>query len=186
MSRIGKQPIQIPEAVNITLKDEEIVISGPQGEIKETLFPQLHIEIKDKQISITRIKEDDKTRALHGLLRSLIANAVKGVKEGFEKRLELVGTGYRVKKEDDKLVLSLGFSHPVVVDTLEGVTLKVEGQKEIIISGIDKQLVGQVAANIRSFRKPEPYKGKGIRYKGELVRRKPGKAAKVGASQGGA
>lgn len=185
MSRIGKLPIEIPENVNVVLEDKMIVIKGPKGEIRERLFPKLLVEVKDKKITVTRKKDNDRTKALHGLLRSLIANAVEGVEKGFQKKLELVGTGYRVKKEQDKLILSLGFSHPVFVEPLEGVTLDVEGQKEIIVSGINKQLVGQVAADIRSYRKPEPYKGKGIRYKGEIVRRKPGKAAKVGISQGG-
>lgn len=185
MSRIGKQPITIPDDVKIKVEKDVLTINGPKGELKQFLFKELSVQMKDQKIVIERVKENDSAKALHGLLRSLIANAVEGVSKGFEKRLELVGTGYRVKKEGDKLVLSLGFSHPVTIDQTEGISLDIEGQKEIIIKGIDKQKVGQTAAEIRSLRKPEPYKGKGIRYAGEVVRRKPGKAAKVGSGAGG-
>lgn len=186
MSRIGRQPIAIPEGVTLTVEESGIVVKGPKGKLVPPTFPELEIKIEGREVRVTKKGKGDKAGALHGLARSLIANAVKGVVEGYEKRLELVGTGYRVKKEGDKLVLSLGFSHSVIVEPIEGVSLDIEGNKEIIVGGLDKQRVGQVAANIRKLRKPEPYKGKGIRYKGEVVRRKPGKAAKVGAAQGGA
>jgi large subunit ribosomal protein L6 len=184
MSRIGRQPITIPEEVQLNLEGNRVFVKGPKGELREPTFPELDIKIKDQKVHITRKADDDKSRALHGLLRSLIANAIKGVMEGYKKHLELVGTGYRVKKEGENLVLTLGFSHPVIVKSIEGVSLEAKGQKEIIVAGIDKQRVGQVAANIRKLKKPEPYKGKGIRYKDEVVRIKPGKAAKVGAAQG--
>lgn len=183
MSRIGRQPIAIPEGVSASLEKEGIMVRGPKGELILPIFAELKVEIKNEEILVNRTKDDKQSRALHGLLRSLIANCIQGVSSGYEKRLELEGTGYRVKKEENKLVLTLGFSHPVVVEPPEGIELNVEGNKEIIIRGIDKQRVGQTAANIRSLKKPEPYKGKGIRYKGEIVRRKPGKAAKVGAAQ---
>ncbi len=185
MSRIGKQPITIPGEVEVKMEGDLIIIRGPKGELKQSLFPELSVEMKDQEIIISRNKDSDQAKALHGLFRSLVANAVEGVLKGFEKRLELVGTGYRVKTEGDKLILSLGFSHPIIVQPKEDVTLEIEGQKEIIIKGIDKQRVGQVAAEIRGLRKPEPYKGKGVRYKGEVVRRKPGKAAKIGGEQAG-
>ncbi len=184
MSRIGKQPVNIPEGVSVRTEDNKLVVSGPKGELRLPNFDELNIEIDQQTIRIKKKKETDKANALHGLLRALLANAVEGVSQGFEKRLELVGTGYRVKSEGDTLILSVGYSHPVKVEPIEGITLETEGEKEIIVNGIDKQQVGQVAANIRNFRKPEPYKGKGVRYKGEMVRRKPGKAAKVGSSGG--
>lgn len=182
MSRIGKQPIQIPEEITVSVTDDQVVIKGPKGELKHKLFPELKVEIEGHKVLISQKKESDKTKALHGLLRSLVANAVEGLSKGYEKRLELVGTGYRVKKEGEKLTLSLGFSHPVVIEPLEDTSLEIEGEKKIIIKGIDKQKVGQMAASIRALRKPEPYKGKGIRYEDEIVRRKPGKAAKIGTA----
>lgn len=184
MSRIGSQPITIPEGITVNVEEDAIVVKGPKGELKQPTFPELEVKIEDQQVRIRRKGNDNKSRALHGLIRSLIANAVKGVSEGYEKRLELVGTGYRVKKEGEKLVLTLGFSHPVEIKPIEGVSLNAEGEKEIIVRGINKQRVGQVAASIRELRKPEPYKGKGIRYKGEVIRRKPGKTAKIGVAQG--
>lgn len=184
MSRIGQQPITIPEEVSVSNEGGKILVKGPKGQLEHELFPQLDIEIKKEEVVIKR--KNDNARALHGLLRSIIANAVEGVSKGFEKQLELVGTGYRVKKEGSKIIMNLGFSHPVIVESSEGIDLQVEGNKEIIIRGIDKQKVGQVAADIRSKRKPEVYKGKGIRYKGEVIKLKPGKAAKIGASEGGA
>jgi large subunit ribosomal protein L6 len=184
MSRIGKQPVPIPKDVVVSFEEKNLVIKGPKGEIRQRLFPELTVELINSEIQVRTTNDEEESKALHGLLRSLIANAVIGVLEGFEKRLELVGTGYRVKKDGEKLVLSLGYSHPVKVHPLEGVDLDIKGQKEIIVKGVDKQLVGQVAADIRSLRKPEPYKGKGVRYKGEEIRLKPGKAAKVGVTGG--
>lgn len=181
MSRIGKQPIHIPQGVFVTVSDDGVQVKGPHGELTVNLLQGLKVRVEGQTLTVSREKEDK--RAIHGLLRSVIANAVHGVSTGFEKRLELVGTGYRVKKEGEKLVLTLGFSHPVVVEPVAGVTLETEGEKQIIVRGYDKQLVGQVAANIRLLKKPEPYKGKGVRYQGEVVRLKPGKAAKVGITR---
>lgn len=182
MSRIGKTPIKLPAGTTIFEKEGVVTVQGPKGNLQFALFESLTISVKADEVIIARTNDNDKTKALHGLLRSLLNNAVIGVNQGFSKRLELVGTGYRVKKEAEKLVLSLGFSHPVLVDSLAGIKFEIEGDKEIIVSGINNQLVGQVAANIRSLRPPEPYKGKGIRYKDEIVRRKAGKAAKVGSA----
>jgi large subunit ribosomal protein L6 len=186
MSRIGKQPIALPENVKIEINQDNVNISGPKGNLNVHFLNLVNISIEDGKILVKPTKKTDQTDAIQGLTRALIANAVTGVTEGFEKRLELVGTGYRAKKEGDKIILSLGYSHPITVNPEKEITIEIEGEKEIIIKGIDKQKVGQVAANIRKYRQPEPYKGKGIRYKDEVVRRKPGKAAKVGAAGGGA
>ena len=181
MSRIGRQPIAIPEGVTVSQAEGKIVVKGPKGELSFALFPELKVNLEGSEIRLQR--RVDKASALHGLMRALLMNAVIGVTQGFEKHLELVGTVYRAKKEGEKLSLSLGFSHPVIVTPEIGISLDVEEQKEIIVKGIDKYQVGQMAANIRKLRKPEPYKGKGIRYKDEIVKLKPGKAAKVGAAQ---
>jgi large subunit ribosomal protein L6 len=186
MSRIGKQPVPIPESVNITVENDSITVSGPNGVVNIPMQKQISVNVDNNQVIVKVTKQTDQSDALHGLTRSLLANAEKGVTEGFEKRLELVGTGYRVKKEGQKLVLSLGYSHQITVSPSTGISLEIEGEKEIIVKGNDRQKVGQVAADIRKYREPEPYKGKGIRYKDEVVRRKPGKAAKVGAAGGGA
>lgn len=183
MSRIGKQPVKLPDGVSIEITDDHLLVRGPKGELKTSTFSGFSFEIKDDSLIIKKTKSSEANNAVYGLLRSLVANAVEGVSKGFEKHLELVGTGYRAKKEGDKLHLTLGFSHPVYIEPIAGISLEVEGDKEIIVKGIDKQLVGQAAANIRSLRKPEPYKGKGIRYQGEIVRRKAGKATKVGAGE---
>lgn len=186
MSRIGTQPIAIPHGVTCTLNGRELIVKGPKGELHEKIPSELTVHVTEGELRVVRKGETEKEKALHGLTRMLLQNAVNGVCVGYETRLELEGTGYRVKKEQEKLILTLGFSHPVVVEPTPGVTYDVEGEKEIIIRGIDKQRVGQTAANVRMLRPPEPYKGKGIRYKGEVVRRKPGKAAKVGQAVGGA
>jgi len=182
MSRIGQQPIKIPEGVEVDYRQSVLVIKGPKGELKQKIRPELKAEIGQDEIKVSRKKNDRFSRSLHGLTRTLIANMIMGVTEGYSKVLKLVGTGYRVKKEGEKLVLSLGFSHPVIVKPIKGVQFEVEGDDTIKIFGTDKGLVGQVAAKIRQIRPPEPYKGKGIRYQGEEVRRKPGKAGKVGAA----
>lgn len=184
MSRIGAQPIPIPAGCSLAIGADTVTVKGPKGEIELRYPPQLEVKEEAQEVVVRR--KDESARALHGLWRSLIANALQGVSVGFEKRLELVGTGYRVKKEGDKLIMSLGFSHPIVVEPEPGISFAVENEKEVIVRGIDKQRVGQVAASIRSRRPPEPYKGKGFHYQGEVVRRKPGKAAKVGAPQGAA
>ena len=184
MSRIGRQPVSIPENVTVKIEKNEVKVVGPKGELIQAIRSEIKVEIKDNQVLVTPKKESKVARSLHGLIRTLIANMIHGVTEGWSKTLKLVGTGYRVQKEGEKIVLSLGFSHPVEFKPIEGIELEVEGKETIKVSGIDKALVGQVAALIRSARPPEPYKGKGIRYEGEVVRRKPGKAAKVGSGFG--
>lgn len=182
MSRIGQQPVKIAEGVTVDYRQGILVVKGPKGELKQKIRLEIKVEIGDKEIKVRRKKDDQFSRSLHGLTRTLIANMITGVTEGYIKVLKLVGTGYRVKKEGEKLVLSLGFSHPVEVEPIEGIQFEVPDKETIKLSGIDKELVGQVAAKIRQIRPPEPYKGKGIRYEGEEVKLKPGKAGKVGAA----
>jgi len=177
MSRIGSKPIILPESVKVEIKDGKLNFTGPKGNLVVALPEKITAEIEGTHLKLSRHGEDKFARAYHGLGRSLAYNAVLGVSQGFTKELELVGTGYRVSVQGDNLVLSLGFSHPITFNAVPGVTLTIEGNNKIKIVGIDKQLVGQVAANIRKLREPEPYKGKGIRYTDEVVRRKPGKAA---------
>ena len=179
MSKIGKLPITIPESATVTLAGSLVTVKGPKGELSYTLKPKIKVEQNGDQLTITRGGEDKQLRALHGLTRAVIANMVTGVTTGFTKNLELVGTGYRAKLESNKLILSLGFSHEIEFVPPQGIELKLEGTNLITISGYDIQSVGQTAAIIRSYKKPEPYKGKGIRYAGEVVRRKAGKAAKA-------
>ncbi len=181
MSRIGNQSIIIPASVTIDITGQDVSVKGPLGELKATLPKEIKLEHRQDQLLFTRPSDIPSVKALHGLSRSLINNLIIGVTEGFSKNLEMVGTGYRVAKSGDKLVLSVGYSHPVEINAVPGVSLDIEGNNKIIVKGIDKQLVGQIAANIRAVRSPEPYKGKGIRYTGETVRRKPGKAAKTAA-----
>ena len=176
MSRIGRKPIEIPDKVQVTVTDGLVEVKGPKGELKRELLPKIRIEQEGNVLRVIRESEDKRTRAFHGLMRQLIANMVTGVTQGFKKELLIEGLGYRAEMKGKKLVMSLGFSHPVEYEAPEGVTLKVEGTNKIIVEGIDKELVGQVAAIIRRFRPPEPYKGKGIRYTDEQVRRKAGKA----------
>lgn len=179
MSRIGKKPVQIPSGVTVTLNGSTLVVKGPKGELTHEIHPNVVVKI-DNDIVTFEIKEETKeNKALWGLTRALTANMVQGVTEGFEKKLELVGVGYRVKTVGKNLELTVGFSHPVSVEAPAGITFEVADNKNISIQGIDKHMVGQVAANIRKIRKPEPYKGKGIKYIDEVVRRKPGKAGKV-------
>lgn len=177
MSRIGRKSIALPAGVTLTSSATEIVVKGPKGELKIPALAGISVEVADGKVQVSRSNEERQTRAYHGLIRSLIENAVMGVHEGFKKTLKLVGTGYRVATRGQGLTLSLGFSHPVNVDAVAGVKFGVEGNDTIHIEGIDKQLVGQVAANIRKIRPPEPYKGKGVRYEDEVVRRKAGKTA---------
>ncbi|KAA0258458.1 50S ribosomal protein L6 [Deferribacter autotrophicus] len=178
MSRIGKKPISIPSGVNVKVENNKIIVEGPKGKLERELHPKISVEITDKEILVKRHDDNKESRAFHGLYRSLINNMVEGVSKGFEKRLEIVGIGYRAALKGKALDLSLGFSHPVVVEPPEGIEFVVENPQKIVVKGIDKQLVGQVAANIRKIRKPEPYKGKGIRYEGEHILRKAGKSAK--------
>lgn len=180
MSKVGKQPIKISEDVAVEVDDGKVRVKGPKGVLTYKVRPEVKIEIKEGKVLVSRTREGKLAKSLHGLTRTLIANMIKGVSQGWEKRLELHGTGYRAHLEEDALVLTVGFSHPVKIKPVDGIAFKVEGNNQIIISGIDKAQVGQLAAQIRKIRPPEPYKGKGIRYEKEVVRRKPGKAGKVG------
>ena len=177
MSRIGKQPIEIPDGVNVAVDPGRVTVNGPLGELTQKVPARITIEKEDGQLLVKRPTERGDDRALHGLTRSLVANMVEGVTNGFEKRLEIQGVGYRAALRGTALELNVGFSHTVVVDAPAGITFEVPTQNEIIVKGIDKQAVGQTAAEIRKLRPPEPYKGKGIRYQGEYVRRKVGKRA---------
>jgi large subunit ribosomal protein L6 len=177
MSRIGRQPIEIPDSVNVAVDPGRVTVNGPLGELTQKVPARIKIEKEDGQLVVKRPTERGDDRALHGLTRSLVANKVEGVTSGFEKRLEIQGVGYRASLRGTALELNVGFSHPVVVDAPAGITFEVPTQNEILIKGIDKQQVGEIAAEVRDVRPPEPYKGKGIRYQGEYVRRKVGKRA---------
>lgn len=174
MSRIGKNPITIPQGVEVKIDGQKVTVKGPKGTLTNEFLSDVKIENQEGKIVVSLVNE--KASNIHGLTRTLIANMVKGVTEGYEKALEINGVGYRAQKQGNKLVLTLGFSHPVEVEAPEGITIDVPAANSIIVKGIDKQLVGQVAANIREYRLPEPYKGKGIKYVGEHIRRKEGKA----------
>jgi large subunit ribosomal protein L6 len=177
MSRIGKKPVKVLKEVKVTKSGNNIEVKGPKGSLTMYVNPLISSEIKDDEVLFTRKTDNKKEKALHGLYAVLLKNLVSGVTTGFSKRLELVGIGYRAELKNSKLFLSLGYSHPVVFAAPEGIKIEVPSDTAILISGIDKQLVGQVAAKIRSFRPPEPYKGKGIKYEKEFIRRKAGKAA---------
>jgi large subunit ribosomal protein L6 len=177
MSRIGRKPVDVPDAVTVELAPGNIAVKGPKGELTQTFSQDMTVSQEEGTILVARPTDRGEHRALHGLTRSLIANMVEGVTDGFEKRLEIQGVGYRAALKGKNLELALGYSHPVPIDAPEGIEFEVPQPTEIIIRGIDKQLVGQVAADIRKRRPPEPYKGKGIRYKGEQVLRKVGKRA---------
>lgn len=172
-------PIPVPSAVQVHIAGSQVTVRGPRGELSRQFDPDLRIELSDGQITVSRPSDQPRHRALHGLTRSLLANIVAGVSQGFSRELELVGVGYRAQMQGDKLVLSVGFSRPVEISPPPGIQLGVEGSSKVIVSGIDKELVGQVAADIRCVRPPEPYKGKGIRYADEHIRRKAGKAGKA-------
>jgi large subunit ribosomal protein L6 len=178
MSRIGRLPIDIPSGVTVTAENGVIAVKGPKGELSLTVASPIEVAIADNQVVVTRPNDERLSRSLHGLTRTLISNQIIGVTEGYTKGLEVVGTGYRVAAKGESLEFALGYSHSITVDPPAGISFTVEGQNKILVSGIDKQAVGEVAANIRKLRKPEPYKGKGIRYAGEVVRRKAGKAGK--------
>jgi large subunit ribosomal protein L6 len=177
MSRIGRKPIPVPESVTVEVAPGQVAVKGPKGELTQTLAAEMKVEQEDGTVAVSRPTNRGEHRALHGLTRSLIANMVEGVTEGFEKRLEIQGVGYRAQLKGKSLELALGYSHPVSVEPPEGIEFEVPQQTEIVVRGIDKQLVGQVAADIRKRRPPEPYKGKGIRYSDEHVMRKVGKRA---------
>jgi large subunit ribosomal protein L6 len=181
MSRIGKQPITVPSGVDVTIDGSHVAVKGPRGSLERDLHPDMLVRLEDGTVLVERPSDERLHRALHGLTRTLVANMVEGVTNGYEKRLEIVGVGYRAALKDSDLELALGFSHPVEVAAPSGIEFEVPAPNRITVRGIDKQLVGQVAANIRKIRKPEPYKGKGVRYEGEYVRKKAGKAAKGAA-----
>ncbi|EYT52097.1 50S ribosomal protein L6 [Leucobacter sp. UCD-THU] len=178
MSRIGKLPITVPGGVDVKIEGQKVTVKGSKGELSLVVAEPIRVALEDGQVLVTRPDDERDSRALHGLTRTLINNNIIGVTEGYSKQLEVVGTGYRVQQKGTGLELALGFSHPVNVDAPEGISLAVEGNTKITVSGISKQAVGEAAANIRKLKKPEPYKGKGIRYAGENVRRKAGKAGK--------
>jgi large subunit ribosomal protein L6 len=177
MSRIGRKPISVPDGVEIDVGTGRVGVKGPKGELSQHISPEMKVEQEDGTLTVTRPTDRGEHRALHGLTRSLIANMVEGVTDGFERRLEIQGVGYRAALRGRTLELSLGFSHPVAIEAPEGIDFEVPQPTEIVVRGIDKQQVGQVAADIRKRRPPEPYKGKGIRYRGEQVTRKVGKRA---------
>jgi large subunit ribosomal protein L6 len=182
MSRIGNMPIEVPKGVTVDVDEGNFVaVSGPKGELAQQLSPRMSIDRDGDTITVSRPSDGRDDRAIHGLTRSLLANMVIGVTEGFEKRLEIQGVGYRAEMQGKQLLMRLGYSHDVIFDPPEGIEFVVEDNTKIIVRGADKQQVGQVAANIRVSRPAEPYKGKGVRYRGEQIRRKAGKAAKVGA-----
>ena len=180
MSRIGRMPIAVPAGVDVKIgANNDVTVKGPKGTLSQQLHPEMKIEMKDGEINIIRPSEQKKHKALHGLTRSLLANMVTGVTEGFQKELEINGVGYRAQMQGKKLVLNLGYSHPVEMDEVKGIEIEVPTPNKIVVRGADKQLVGHVAANIREKRLPEPYKGKGIKYATEHIRRKEGKAGKA-------
>jgi len=177
MSRVGKKPISIPKGVEVFIKSGQIEIKGPKGKLFQAVSSRCKVDVENDQIVVKRMREDKQSKALHGTIRSLIFNMAKGVSEGFEKELKIVGMGYRARLEDKKLILNLGFSHLVEYYSPQEIEIQVPDPTTIKVSGCDKQKVGEVAAEIRSFKKPEPYKGKGIRYKDEVIKLKVGKAA---------
>ena len=178
MSRIGRAPIPIPSGVEVKVEGYLVTVKGPKGTLEQQMHPDMTVRVDDGNIVVTRPSDEREHRALHGLTRSLVANMVEGVTNGYAKTLEIQGVGYRAALKGSNLEIAVGYSHPVVVEPPQGVSFEVPQPTRIVISGTDKQLVGQIAANIRAIRKPDPYKGKGIRYAGEYVRKKAGKAAK--------
>lgn len=178
MSRIGRLPIDIPSGVEITIDGQHVAVKGPKGELALTVKEPIEARKVENQVIVTRPDDERSSRSLHGLSRTLINNLIIGVTEGYKKELEIVGTGYRIAAQGQGVEFQLGYSHPIMVQPPEGITFTVEGNTKLVVSGMDKQAVGEVAANIRKLRKPEPYKGKGVRYAGENVRRKAGKAGK--------
>lgn len=183
MSRVGRKPIPIVKGVTVTPQNGSVVVKGPKGELRAKVHPAIVVEVKDNQVVLSRSSEEKPVRALHGLWRANIQNMIHGVTEGYTKKLEIVGVGYRAEMKGAKLQLQVGYSHPIVFGAPEGIKLEAPTQTSIVVSGIDKQLVGLVAAKIRSFKPPEPYKGKGIKYENEYIRRKAGKAAATGATK---
>jgi large subunit ribosomal protein L6 len=178
MSRIGRKPIEIPSGVTVTKNNNTVTVKGPKGELTNTFNPEMQITVEENVINVARPSDVKEHRSLHGTTRSLLSNMVEGVSKGFEKSLELIGVGYRAQKQGKKLVLNVGYSHPVEIEPETGIEIDVPANTKVIVKGIDKERVGAIAANIRGVRPPEPYKGKGIRYEGEFVRRKEGKTGK--------
>ncbi|MGG1678320.1 50S ribosomal protein L6 [Neobacillus sp. NRS-1170] len=178
MSRVGKKPIEIPAGVTVTLNNNTVTVKGPKGELTRTFNPEIAITVEENIVTVARPSDVKEIRALHGTTRAVIANMVEGVSKGFERGLELIGVGYRAQKQGTKLVLNVGYSHPVEIEPETGLEIEVPSNTKVIVKGTDKERVGALAANIRGVRPPEPYKGKGIRYEGEFVRRKEGKTGK--------
>jgi large subunit ribosomal protein L6 len=176
MSRIGKKPIPVPDKVKVDIKADSVVVTGPKGTVTNPIPPGIKFEQKDKQVLAIRKDDSGPQRAYHGLARALVANAVKGVTEGFRRELDIVGVGYRAESRKNSVVFTLGYSHPIEYPIPPGISITVDKQTKLVVSGVDRQQVGQIAANIRSLRKPDPYKNKGIRYTGELLKKKAGKA----------
>lgn len=177
MSRVGKAPITIPDGVKVEMADHLVTATGPKGVLSVQVNPEMIIEIEDAVVTVKRPSDDKTFRSMHGLTRTLVSNVIEGVSRGFEKKLEIVGVGFRGEMKGKKMLLSLGYSHQILVVAPEGIDLAMEGNNVVVVRGISKELVGQIAAKIRSLRKPEPYKGKGVRYQGEVVRKKAGKTA---------
>lgn len=179
MSRVGRLPIAIPNGVTVTVSPENIVtVKGPKGQLEKAMHKDIKITVQDNEVVVTRPSDNKDHRALHGLTRALLNNMVKGVSEGYQKTLELVGVGYRAQLQGKKLVMNLGYSHPVEIEPVEGVTFETPAATKVVVKGIDKEKVGAMAADIRKWRVPEPYKGKGIKYENEVIRRKEGKTGK--------
>jgi large subunit ribosomal protein L6 len=178
MSRVGKKPIEIPAGVTVTVNNNTVIVRGPKGELTRSFNPDIEIKVEENVVNISRPSDAKEHRALHGTTRAVIANMVEGVSNGFSRGLELIGVGYRASKQGNKLVLNVGYSHPVEIEPETGIEIEVPANTKIVVKGIDKERVGALAANIRGVRPPEPYKGKGIRYEGEFVRRKEGKTGK--------
>ena len=178
MSRIGRKPIQLPAGVEFSKNDNVVTVKGPLGQLEKTLHSAISLNLEDNQIVVTRNSDEKLDRSLHGLTRTLVSNMVEGVTKGYSKTLELVGVGYRATKQGDNIVIAIGYSHPVNIIPPQGLQLEVPAPTRIVVKGIDKEAVGALAANIRAVREPEPYKGKGIKYEGERVRRKVGKTGK--------
>ncbi len=183
MSRIGRLPITVPSGVDVTIDGRTVTVKGPKGTLSRSLHPDMAVSREDGTIVVTRPTEQKSHKQLHGLTRTLVNNMVVGVTDGYRKSLEITGVGYRAALNGKKLTLNLGYSHPIEIDPPDGITFEVENPTHLAVLGIDKELVGQVAAQVRSTRKPEPYKGKGVRYAGEYIRRKAGKAGKIGGKK---
>ncbi|WP_066058524.1 50S ribosomal protein L6 [Robertmurraya korlensis] len=178
MSRVGKKPVEIPSGVTVTVDGNNVTVKGPKGELSRSFNPDIEIKVEENVINVSRPSDAKEHRALHGTTRALLSNMVEGVSKGFERTLELIGVGYRAQKQGTKLVLNVGYSHPVEIEPETGIEVEVPSNTRVIVKGTNKERVGALAANIRDVRPPEPYKGKGIRYEGEFVRRKEGKTGK--------